>query len=298
MMTLAQQLSVHLRELNATAQSLAAQTGLPVEVMQKVIEGLDDTPEDVLQQVADALGFTPMLDERRLRPLLEVQTSTGYKVPSVVDVALLKLRQRLRAQRPDHREPYVPASRPQSADVVLYLDLDGVVQHESVLFHPKRGIYMSPVLAPGRLLFEWVHYLEALLEGFPPVALVLSSSWCVHPGYSKTLKRLPVSLRARFIGGTYHSRVHGVDPWMLADFRQMPRGMQVWEDVQRRKPRQWLALDDDPQGWPEWARDNLIECEGSIGLSSERVRRELQEKLNRCFEALREGNTSDPRPGI
>ena len=40
--------------------------------------------------------------------------------------------------------PYLPVSTPRSADVVLYLDLDGVVHHEKVLWHPRKGIYMSP----------------------------------------------------------------------------------------------------------------------------------------------------------
>jgi hypothetical protein len=177
-------------------------------------------------------------------------------------------------------------STPRSADVVLYLDLDGVVHHEQVLWHPHKGIYMSPYEAPGRSLFEWVPILEAALDPYPSVALVLSSTWCIRPGYSATLKRLPLSLRSRFIGGTYHKRVHGADPWNLAMFRGMPRGEQVLEDALRRKPRQWLALDDDLEGWPEACRENLIACEGTTGLSDGEVQRELGEKLQRCHEAL------------
>ena len=51
-------------------------------------------------------------------------------------------------------------STPRSADVVLYLDLDGVAHHEQVLWHPHKGIYMSPYEAPGRSLFEWVPILK------------------------------------------------------------------------------------------------------------------------------------------
>ncbi|MBT9466269.1 MAG: hypothetical protein IV113_19785 [Hydrogenophaga sp.] len=182
--------------------------------------------------------------------------------------------------------PYVPASKPRSADVVLYLDLDGVVHHEAVLWDPRRGISMSPVIAPGRVLFEWVHYLEDALAPYPAVALVLSSTWCVRPGYAKTLKRFPGGLRSRFIGGTFHRRVHGADPWNHADFQGSARGLQIWADVQRRKPRAWLALDDDLDGWPEWARDNLVACDGRTGLSDTKVRAELSEKLGRCVKAV------------
>jgi hypothetical protein len=182
--------------------------------------------------------------------------------------------------------PYLPASPPRSADVVLYLDLDGVVHHEKVLWHPSKGIFMSPYEAAGHALFEWVPILEAALEPYPAVALVLSSTWCIRPGYSATLKRLPVALRSRFIGGTYHKRVHGVDPWNQSMFRSMPRGVQVQEDAQRRKPRQWLALDDDVQDWPDASKQNLIACEGSKGLSDPEVQRELSEKLRHCHAAL------------
>ncbi|WP_287803822.1 HAD domain-containing protein [Diaphorobacter sp.] len=179
--------------------------------------------------------------------------------------------------------PYLPASTPRSADVVLYLDLDGVVHHEQVLWHPRKGIYMNPLEANGHFLFEWLPILESVLQPYPTIALVLSSTWCIRPRYSATLKRLPDSLRARFIGGTYHKRVHGVDPWNLSMFRATPRGVQVQEDAQRRKPRQWIALDDDLEGWPQSCRQNLVACDGTMGLSNPEVQRELKEKLHSCF---------------
>lgn len=182
--------------------------------------------------------------------------------------------------------PYLPESTPRSADVVLYLDLDGVVHHEKVLWHPRKGIYMSQYEAAGHSLFEWVPILESVLQPHPAVALVLSSTWCIRPGYSATLKRLPATLSARFIGGTYHKRVHGVDPWNLTMFRTTPRGVQVQEDAQRRKLQQWIALDDDLEDWPDSCRQNLVACEGTTGLSNPEVQHELREKLRSCHVAL------------
>ena len=182
--------------------------------------------------------------------------------------------------------PYLPESTPRSADVVLYLDLDGVVHHEKVLWHPRKGIYMSQYEAAGHSLFEWVPILESVLQPHPAVAQVLSSTWCIRPGYSATLKRLPATLSARFIGGTYHKRVHGVDPWNLTMFRTTPRGVQVQEDAQRRKPQQWIALDDDLEDWPDSCRQNLVACEGTTGLSNPEVQHELREKLRSCHVAL------------
>ena len=92
---------------------------------------------------------------------------------------------------PEHNPPYVPASTPRSADVVLYLDLDGVVHHEEVLWHPRKGIYTSPYEAAGSTLFEWLPILEQALEPYPAVAPVLSSTWCIRPGYSATSNAYP-----------------------------------------------------------------------------------------------------------
>lgn len=170
-----------------------------------------------------------------------------------------------------------------SDPVVLYLDLDGVVQHENVRWSRRRGIYMA---APGHTLFEWVPQLEQALAPFPQVALVLSSSWCVWPGFGKTMRRLPSGLRDRFIGGTYHRREHGADPRVKEAFKAMSRGKQVCADVLRRRPAQWLALDDDTENWPEWARHNLVACDGGQGLSCPRVRAELHEKLQWCVREL------------
>jgi hypothetical protein len=64
-----------------------------------------------------------------------------------------------------------------------------------------------------------------------------------------------------------------------ADFLSTSRGMQVWSDVLRRKPKAWLALDDDYVGWPEWCRDNLIRTDPVLGISKPTVLAELQGKL-------------------
>lgn len=168
---------------------------------------------------------------------------------------------------------------PKTGKVVLYVDLDGVLQHHHVLHHPKRGIYICPDIAPGRQLFEWAGYLEEALDPYPDVRCVLSSSWCVWPGYGKTMKRLPEGLRTRFIGGTFHRGIYGRDVWAVASFRQKPRWMQIWEDVQRRKPAYWLALDDDAAGWPAWMVDNLVACNSELGLSSPATRHTLAQRL-------------------
>jgi hypothetical protein len=161
----------------------------------------------------------------------------------------------------------------------VFVDIDGVFHPDAAMYHARRGIYMCPVEAPGHVLFEWLHILEEALRPYPQVRLVLSSSWCIRPGYSATLKRFPAKLRERFVGGTFHWRYHGANAGEMEKFLDMPRGMQIWQDVERRQPLNWLAIDDNAEGWPDWALDNLIRCDGSTGLSSQRVQDELNEKL-------------------
>lgn len=175
--------------------------------------------------------------------------------------------------------PYHFAREPKRAELLLYVDFDGVLHHEAVLWHHKRGIYMSSTEAPGRTLFEWSKFLDAITADFPEFGLVLSSSWCVRPGFGKALKFLPRELRSRFIGGTFHRRYHGADEWTLQAFRTTPRWKQILGDVERRKPRAWLALDDDIEDWPEDLLPNLVKCDGATGLSAIPVREELRQKL-------------------
>lgn len=156
-------------------------------------------------------------------------------------------------------------------ELVLYLDYDGVLHHENVHWSRTKGAHLR---APdGYTLFQYTHLLEALLAPYPDLKIVLSTSWVRHYGCTNTAKRLPQSLRARVIGATYHSRMNP------SDFNQAPRGMQVWSDVLRRQPRDWIALDDDYLHWPAWCRDKFIQSDEHEGISAPAVHMDLQRKL-------------------
>lgn len=58
-------------------------------------------------------------------------------------------------------------------------------------------------------------------------------------------------------------------------------------DITRRRPRAWLALDDDAADWPEKYLDHLVLCDGALGLSKPETLAELSSKLARMFEELR-----------
>lgn len=156
---------------------------------------------------------------------------------------------------------------------ILYLDLDGVLHDEQVYFHPRRGIYMD---TPGRTLFEWMPILEQLLGPFPEVKIVLSTSWVRVRSFHFAKKQLSPALQAQVIGATFHSRFMREEEFVL-----LPRGVQIAEDVYRRGPQSWFAIDDDHLGWPSWCRDNLIRTDGAHGISDPEIQDAIRKMLER-----------------
>lgn len=157
---------------------------------------------------------------------------------------------------------------------VLYLDYDGVLHHEEVWWHPRRGAYLKP---PGFTLFESAPLLTYLLRPYPQVRIVLSTSWVPVRRFSAAKKRLPPELNARVIGSTFHTKMNH------EHFYSLTRGMQVWADVQRRQPTDWFALDDNTE-WPEHCRDKLILTDPVLGISAPGIDAKIRSHLERiCF---------------
>jgi hypothetical protein len=153
---------------------------------------------------------------------------------------------------------------------VIFLDYDGVLHPEDVFRHPRRGIYLAPRYT-GHQLFEHCGLLEAALEPHPEVAVVLSTSWVRVLRYRRALSFLPPSLQRRVVGATFHSAMH------KPSFEALSRGQQVVADVGRRKPSDWLALDDDAEAWPANHREHLLQTDPTHGLAS--VVDELRSRL-------------------
>lgn len=156
-------------------------------------------------------------------------------------------------------------------EIVLYLDFDGVLHHEDVRWHPRRGVYLNA--PPSFSLFQHAGLLDALLAPYPDLRIVLSTSWVRVLGYSRAVKRLTPSLQKRVVGATYHSHMHE------RAFAMLPRGIQVLDDVERRSPKDWLALDDDGSGWPKEHAHRLVLTDEHYGLSGPGISEQLVSKL-------------------
>ncbi|MNF68041.1 hypothetical protein D3C84_498740 [compost metagenome] len=125
----------------------------------------------------------------------------------------------------------------------LFLDFDGVL-HPHAVYLTRQG----PTLKAEGTLFMWAPTLANLLDDFPMISLVLSTSWVRHLGYKRELGYLPRELRERVIGAKWHSSM--AKGW--ADENQWDgkiRYDQICRYAARSQLRHWIVLNDDVQGW-------------------------------------------------
>lgn len=163
-----------------------------------------------------------------------------------------------------------------TGEFVLYLDFDGVLHHENVLWHPRIGAYLS---APeGYTLFQHSELLEQMLAPYPAVRIVLSTTWVRRYGCAKAAKNLRPALRQRVVGATFHTRMD------KQAFELAARGAQVWSDVCRRKPKNWMALDDDHLDWPAGCQDKYVRTHPTEGISDTAVLAQAKQKLKEMCE--------------
>jgi hypothetical protein len=161
---------------------------------------------------------------------------------------------------------------------LLYLDFDGVLHPSAVYRSPGGAIFLAQYYVDdGHQLFEHADLLAELLEPFPEVRIVLSTSWVQEVGIAAASEQLPEAMRHRVIGATY-------DPCAPRDrFNALSRGEQVWADVHGRCPIAWLAIDDDVSYWPEHARPHWVQSETEKGIAAPRTRAMLVAALARTF---------------
>lgn len=135
---------------------------------------------------------------------------------------------------------------------LLYLDYDGCLHPEDVQFDQHHDARIRGPL--GHELFECSPQLEQALRPHPYVRIILSTNWVLKYGLTRAAGFLRPALRERVIGATYTPRMN---PFA---FDAAPRWMQILNDVDKRSPRAWLALDDDAEGWPSSYAVNLLNC--------------------------------------
>jgi hypothetical protein len=156
---------------------------------------------------------------------------------------------------------------------LIFIDFDGVLHPVDVWHLTDQGPTLGTSTL-GHRLFEHALLLATLLAPYPEVRLVLSTSWVRAYGLAAATAQLPESLRERVVGATFDPDRDG------PGFASVGRGYQILQEVQRRRPRHWVALDDDGRDWPEECADQLILTDSMFGLGAESAQAALRNWLS------------------
>lgn len=164
---------------------------------------------------------------------------------------------------------------PSEIGVILFLDFDGVLHPDAVYRRLDGRIELR---ASGEL-FMWAPLLEEILEDYPELRIVLSTSWVRVLGFRRARERLPAKLAERVIGATWHSAM-GRNSLDVIGWDHQTRFQQISAYLSRSpNPTPWLAIDDDDVGWPDEQKSSLILTDPVKGLASVNVQNLLRHQL-------------------
>ena len=154
--------------------------------------------------------------------------------------------------------------------MILFLDYDGVL-HPDEVYQTRKGVGL---LCDGHNLFEHAQLLSDMLEPHPHVEIVLSTSWVFVFGFDEARSRLPKPLQAKVKGATWHSHIEDRHLW-----RYYTRHQQIDTYVKRHQLVNWVAIDNDDDGWPQDKRHHLVLTNSWGGLGDVAAQIELLEKI-------------------
>jgi hypothetical protein len=132
--------------------------------------------------------------------------------------------------------------------VILFLDFDGVL-------HPDP-------CTDAVELFQHAPRLAAVLDDFPEVGVVFSTSWRNVRPRQELLDPLPPSLQERVLGMTPRFNEFSTSPARVPYRRHAE--CEQWLKSQDMAHSPWLALDDRPDWFAPYC-ENLIICNSRRG---------------------------------
>lgn len=154
---------------------------------------------------------------------------------------------------------------------IIYLDFDGVLHRQLTMQQVRRGQTVA--------LFEFAERLESALVPYPSVSIVLSTSWVIGHGLQFCLDSLRrPGLCDRVVGATFDPAVMSIGA-----FANKARWQQILDDVERRRPTAWLAVDDDVAGVPSDYGERFIGIPPNCALGCSDAMDRLENALEHFF---------------
>jgi hypothetical protein len=176
----------------------------------------------------------------------------------------------------------------------LYLGVPGVL-------HPSESLYqLIHARSPwddGHAKYQSVPVLEAALQPWPEVQVVVTSPLPSALGLASVLPHLGPTLAERVVGCTFEDLTSKVRRAVVArngstrakgfsteDYWRMSKAQIVAAHVAWRRPVQWVVVDEEDILWPAQIRqDQVVLTDGCLGLKDPAVQDRLHEVLLRNF---------------
>ncbi|MDX9698164.1 MAG: HAD domain-containing protein [Rhodocyclaceae bacterium] len=159
--------------------------------------------------------------------------------------------------------------------MILFLDYDGVLHPDAVY----RRLNGQIELRISDELFMLVALLQKIIEEYPELRIVLSTSWVSVLGFRRARGYLPAKLAEQVIGATWRSAM-GRSSLDIIEGDHQTRFKQNAACLHRLPtPIPWLAIDDNSAGWPSEQADALIQVDPMLGVSCRHVQKALVHQL-------------------
>ncbi|CBJ36244.1 protein of unknown function [Ralstonia solanacearum CMR15] len=138
----------------------------------------------------------------------------------------------------------------------LFVDYDGTLHRGHGLLDADGQVSLDT----GNPLFEFVPLLERLLNPYPGVEIVLTTSWLDTLPFEKVVSYLPLSLAKRVVGTT-----QGIKPRFGYLLDGSARTYVIRSYVFKHRLKNWLAIDDSVYGAYHLSTD-LLKLESHLVL--------------------------------
>ena len=164
----------------------------------------------------------------------------------------------------------------------LFVDYDGTLHVGNALLDTRTG---DVILDSGRQLLEFAPLLADMLEPYPEVEIVLTTSWLHTLPLEQVVSYLPQALARRVVDTTL-----GIKPRLSYVLNGSERTYIITSYVYGKSLQNWMAIDDSVHGAYHFGRkpgellDHFVLLDSSRGISDEQAQRRVRDWLTGIHE--------------